>query len=322
MKPHRRAADLALRYNAISILEHNLEDRADKTAVLTPDRDSTFRNVSDEVNRVGNALLGVGLQPGESVAILLPDTTEWATTFFACLKTGTVAVGINTLLTPRELAQILRESRARVLVVHHTLLAGALPSPEDPSFVEHVVVVGGGAHTTAGGGQANTATSAGTATAPTIGGPTIHDWVTWIADEPSTLEATDTHREDFATLNFSSGTTGEPKGIYHTHADLALTAQLWGVDVLGLQADDLAPTALWLVDHEPSPVLLCRRDHAVRRLQVGGHGFIAEHVATGSEGHLGMLGMQGCRQGEDDEIGFDLFETVSQVVMRGRPVPC
>jgi benzoate-CoA ligase family protein len=238
MKPHRRAADLALRYNAISILEHNLEDRADKTAVLTPDRDSTFRNVSDEVNRVGNALLGVGLQPGESVAILLPDTTEWATTFFACLKTGTVAVGINTLLTPRELAQILRESRARVLVVHHTLLAGALPSPEDPSFVEHVVVVGGGAHTTAGGGQANTATSAGTATAPTIGGPTIHDWVTWIADEPSTLEATDTHREDFATLNFSSGTTGEPKGIYHTHADLALTAQLWGVDVLGLQADD------------------------------------------------------------------------------------
>ena len=136
MKPHRRAADLALRYNAISILEHNLEDRADKTAVLTPDRDSTFRNVSDEVNRVGNALLGVGLQPGESVAILLPDTTEWATTFFACLKTGTVAVGINTLLTPRELAQILRESRARVLVVHHTLLAGALPSPEDPSFVE------------------------------------------------------------------------------------------------------------------------------------------------------------------------------------------
>ena len=210
----------------------------DEHAGRPPARDPTFRNVSDEVNRVGNALLGVGLQPGESVAILLPDTTEWATTFFACLKTGTVAVGINTLLTPRELAQILRESRARVLVVHHTLLAGALPSPEDPSFVEHVVVVGGGAHMTAGGGQANTATSAGTATAPTIGGPTIHDWVTWIADEPSTLEATDTHREDFATLNFSSGTTGEPKGIYHTHADLPLTAQLLAVDVLGLQADD------------------------------------------------------------------------------------
>ena len=220
MKRYRRAADLPRRYNAVSILEHNLEDRPDKTALLTPGRESTFREVADEVNRVGNALLRLGVQAGESVGILVPDSTEWATTFFACLKTGTVAVGINTVLTPRELAQILRESRARVLVVHDALLAGALEAPDESSFIEHVVVVGGEANTPAGDG------------------PVLHDWDAWIGGEPSTLEATDTHRDDFATLNFSSGTTGEPKGIYHTHADLALTAQLWGVDVLGLREDD------------------------------------------------------------------------------------
>jgi benzoate-CoA ligase family protein len=220
MTAHRRAADLPLRYNAITILEHNLEDHSAKTALLTPDRELTFGEASAEVNRVGHALLRLGVRPGESVGILVPDTTEWATTFFACLKTGTVAVGINTLLTPREIAQILRESRARVLVVHHTLLGGALASPDEANFVEHVVVVGGPANAAA------------------RGEPLLHDWDTWIAGEPSTLEATDTHRDDFATLNFSSGTTGEPKGIYHTHADLALTAQLWGVDVLGLGEDD------------------------------------------------------------------------------------
>ena len=218
--PTRRAADLPLRYNATAILEHNLEGQPDKTALLTPDRELTFREVSGEVNRVGNALLGLGMKPGESVGILGLDTAEWATTFFACLKTGTVAVGINTLLTPRELAQILRDSRARVLITHDALLAGASEALQESSFIEHVVVVGGPAHTPAGGG------------------PVLHNWDAWIGGESPRLEATDTHRDDFATLNFSSGTTGAPKGIHHSHADLALTAQLWGVDVLGLRADD------------------------------------------------------------------------------------
>ena len=48
----------------------------------------------------------------------------------------------------------------------------------------------------------------------------------------------DTFRTDPGTLNYSSGTTGRPKGIFHSHQDYALTSQLWGVDVLGLRADD------------------------------------------------------------------------------------
>ncbi|GBL17577.1 benzoate--CoA ligase [Chloroflexota bacterium] len=47
-----------------------------------------------------------------------------------------------------------------------------------------------------------------------------------------------TQREDYCALNYSSGSTGEPKGILHAHKDLALTAQLWAVDVLGLRESD------------------------------------------------------------------------------------
>ncbi len=39
MKPHRRTADLPVRYNAVTVLEHNLEERPDKTALLTPERE-------------------------------------------------------------------------------------------------------------------------------------------------------------------------------------------------------------------------------------------------------------------------------------------
>jgi benzoate-CoA ligase family protein len=47
-----------------------------------------------------------------------------------------------------------------------------------------------------------------------------------------------THREDWCSLNYSSGTTGEPKGILHAHKDLPITAQLWAVNVLGLRESD------------------------------------------------------------------------------------
>jgi acyl-coenzyme A synthetase/AMP-(fatty) acid ligase len=56
------AADLPLSYNAAVVLEHNLETRADKVALLSPDRELTFREVADEANRVGNALTKLGIE--------------------------------------------------------------------------------------------------------------------------------------------------------------------------------------------------------------------------------------------------------------------
>ena len=60
----------------------------------------------------------------------------------------------------------------------------------------------------------------------------------WIDGEPNELAPARTHREDFCTLNYSSGTTGQPKGILHAHKDLALTAVLSGQKSLGIQESD------------------------------------------------------------------------------------
>jgi len=137
-----RATDLPLNYNAVNILEHNLAERADKVALLSASRELTFRQVSNEVNQVGNALKRLDVRMGETVAILSPDLPEWVTSFFGILKIGAIAAGMNTLLKPHEHAYILRDARARVLIVHASLLPGIESIRNELEFVKHIIVIG------------------------------------------------------------------------------------------------------------------------------------------------------------------------------------
>ncbi len=210
-----KAADLPLYYNAVDILERNLARRAHKTALLSVEREATFGEISSEANRVGNALKGLGIHFGECVAILALDSVEWVTSYFGTIKIGGVALGLNTLLTPGEYEHMLKDSRARVLIVHEALRervaeirAEALP------FLEHVVVIGDAKHE----GDLS--------------------FANWIGDASPELAAAPTHREDICCLNYSRGTSGEPKGIPHAHKDLPLTAQLWGQNILGITEND------------------------------------------------------------------------------------
>lgn len=215
-----RASDLPLQYNAVYLLEHNLESRADKIALFSDERNLTFHQVSAEVNRVGNALQKLGVHFSESVAILNLDNAEWAISYFACLKIGAVAVGMNTLLKPHEHAYILNDSRARVLLVHASLLPAIDAVREQLLFLKTIVVIG---HPERSGAESKDG---------------FVEYGDWIANESTSLDTAPTHRDDFCALNYSSGTTGEPKGIVHAHKDLPLTAQLWAANVLGMRESD------------------------------------------------------------------------------------
>jgi benzoate-CoA ligase family protein len=217
-----KAVDLPVYYNAVNILEHNLAARADKVALYSAAREMTFRQAANEVNQVGNALKKLDVRMGECVGILCPDSAEWVTSFFGTVKIGAVAVGMNTLLTPGEHAYILRDCRARALIVHAALLPGIESIRDSLEFLKHVIVIGGSS----------------TALRSARGDKEYLDFHEWIRGELTELGAAPTHRDDFCSLNYSSGTTGEPKGIFHAHKDYPLTAQLWGVDVLGLRESD------------------------------------------------------------------------------------
>jgi benzoate-CoA ligase family protein len=210
-----RASDLPIYYNAVDILERNLPMRANKVALYSPERECTFQQISDEANQVGNALKRLDTRPGEVVGILAPDSAEWVASFFGAVKIGAIALSMNTLLKPHAQAYILRDSRARTVIVHEALLPSLAPIRADAGYLEHVVVVGEGK-----------------------GADGDFLYGDWIGGEAKQLKAGPTHRDEFCSLNYSSGTTGEPKGILHVHKDYPLTAQLWGVNVLGLRESD------------------------------------------------------------------------------------
>jgi len=84
--------------------------------------------------------MGIGF--GDVVGLLALDNAEWVTSFFGTLKVGAISLGMNTLLTPREFAHILEDSRARVLIVHETLLEGIEETRDEAQFLEHVIVIG------------------------------------------------------------------------------------------------------------------------------------------------------------------------------------
>ena len=209
-----KAADLPTYYNICEILEQNLESRADKTALLSENKSLTFREVSEQVNKVGNALMRSGVQFGDCVAILCPDLPEWVCVFFAAAKIGGVSLGLNTLLRTDEYDYILQDARVKVLVVHESLQGLVEPILNKHESLTKTIVI------TEGESKYYT---------------TFEDW---IDSEESELDAATTHREDFCSLHYSSGTTGMPKGILHAHKDYPLIAQLSGVDLFGIKEND------------------------------------------------------------------------------------
>tara|TARA_B100000700_G_scaffold290023_1_gene347805 strand:+ start:1182 stop:2729 length:1548 start_codon:yes stop_codon:yes gene_type:complete len=209
-----KAADLPNDYNMCEILERNLKHRADKEALLSEHVKLTFREVSDQVNKVGNALTRLGVGFGECVAILSPDRPEWVSTFFATAKIGGVALGMNTMLSTKEYDYIFKDARVRVLVICENLLSLVEPILSNHKMLTKIIVIGAKESTN------------------------YISFANWINDEDTNLEAAQTHREDFCSLHYSSGTTGMPKGVLHAHKDYPLIAQLSGVDFFGLTEKD------------------------------------------------------------------------------------
>lgn len=212
-----RATDLPLYYNAAAILENNLSERAQKPGLFSLERNLTFAQVNRESNQVANALQQLDVHFGETVAIFCLDQPEWVISFFGALKIGGIAAGLNTLMTSSELDYILRDCRARVLIMHWSLWGTFAPIVAAQPHLEHVVVVGGN-------GQAHLENTI--------------SYDRWIEEQAFEFETVQTHREDLATLNYSSGTTGQPKGILHAHKDLPLIAEYWGKQTLGLSESD------------------------------------------------------------------------------------
>jgi len=214
-------ADLPERLNAAAALVdvHIREGRSAKPAILCAERTITYADLHEGVNRLGNALKELDVRMEERVAILLPDSPEFAFAFFGAMKIGAVAVPLNTLLTPRDYEYLLNDCRARVLIIHSTLLDHTAPVRGNLRYLEHVIVSVGTGHA-----------------APLHGHLSLQGLM---QNASASLDAVNTSKDDAAFWLYSSGTTGFPKGTIHLHHDMIVSADTYARQTLGLLESDV-----------------------------------------------------------------------------------
>src|SRR5262245_35181038 len=121
--------DIPRDYNAAhDLIERNLAaGRARKVAYVDDSGSYTFGDLAERVNRCANALVSLGLRPEERVLLCHLDTIDFPAVFLGAIKAGIVPIAANTLLTSADYDYMLRDSRARALVVSAPLLPAFAP---------------------------------------------------------------------------------------------------------------------------------------------------------------------------------------------------
>ena len=213
--------DVPRDYNAAhDLIERNLAaGRAGKIAYIDDAGTYTYGELAERVNRCANALTGLGLQPEQRVLLCQLDTIDFPATFLGAIKAGIVPIAANTLLTTNDYDYMLRDSRARALIVSAPLLPAFAPILGKHPHLRHVIVSGAPAGDD--GAQARYASLAQLMT-----------------HAPTTFAPVNTTCDDACFWLYSSGSTGAPKGTVHQHSSLIATAELYAKPILGLRESD------------------------------------------------------------------------------------
>ena len=200
-----RASDhLPESFNAASwfVGRHVADGRAARIAVVTDEGEVTYGQLDDLVRRFAAALHRQGLRAGDRVALVLPDGPLFSSAFWGAIAAGAVAAPLNPQLKPETSRSILADCDPRVLVFDPALVEGAAIASGDCSLW-----------------------------------PADEAWRRMDAVDP-TAEYASTHRDAFAFMLYSSGTTGEPKGVVHLQHDMWICCRTYGEQVLALRPDD------------------------------------------------------------------------------------
>jgi long-chain acyl-CoA synthetase len=132
----------AIVINLKLMLEQAAEKYGNKTALVMGDSRLTYAQLDEASNRVANALIGAGVGRGDRVAMLLSNSPEFVATYFGVVKTGAVAVPLDTKYKLAELASLFDDSQPKVLVAESQLLEPLATSLPDFKSITQVIEVG------------------------------------------------------------------------------------------------------------------------------------------------------------------------------------
>jgi len=205
VEAYLRAADhLPLRFNAAEwfVGRHVREGRAKSVAIIDGEGSLTYEELDRAVRRFAAAIHAAGVRGDERIAFIAPDSRWLSIGFWGSIAAGAVAVPVNTLLKPADFRYVVEDCGARIVVIDPSIL--------NPSEIASL------------------------------------DAEVWTVDEmPKRCAAAapldgyaQTHRDGMAFFLYSSGTTGEPKGVVHLQHDAWVCCETYGKSVLEIGPDD------------------------------------------------------------------------------------
>ena len=202
-----------------SVLAENARRRPHRLALVEGDRRYTFAELWQQSLAQAAALVELGIRPGDRVALMAPNVAEFPRAYYAILAAGGVVVPVHLLLTAEEVAYVLRDSGAALLISHASTAetaAGAAALANVPLLTVGPAV-------------------------PVPGARRLED----LAEQVTPLSHfTARQPEDPAVVFYTSGTTGQPKGAILSHLSLVMNATVNAFDANHVESTDVALGAL------------------------------------------------------------------------------
>jgi len=214
--------------NLTSVLENNVRENPDKTAVVFGDVRISFRDLNAMANQVANALVANGVEPGDKVSLTCPNIPYFPMCYYGILKAGATVVPLNVLLREREFIYHTENSDSKVHICFMgteelPILQQAYPAFEKVSSLEHFWVI----------------TPPGV-DSPIEGVPTLMERM---SHHSPIFDTVQTDKNDTAVILYTSGTTGKPKGAELTHSNLVMNCMV-AASLVEVQEDDVSLVVL------------------------------------------------------------------------------
>ena len=206
-------------FNLATILSETARSAPDRPVAVFAGGRLTYRELDEASGRLADTLEATGIQPGDRVALQLPNVPQFLVSYFGILKAGAIVVPLNVMLKAPEVAYHLGNSGARILITWEGSLAEAVKGAETAG-AEGVYAVG---HTGDSGGAV--------------------PFERLLASEVPRRDAAAREPADTAAIVYTSGTTGQPKGAELTHLQLYMNADIPG-RLFGVRPDDIVITVL------------------------------------------------------------------------------